>query len=179
MKALIRTAILIALAGSSSWAGEVEIGKMLGQPKRCYVARFTGPKEAIARYEKGQKDRFEQVDPTVIARLSKSVAVAVAMEPPKERGMWCASGDGTFKPEKIVFAAKGGSEPLLTIELQGEPGTMANLAGAEFSYFDGHAELPVAELERLAGKDLDLHLVFAGRVQKESWKKDYAAKILN
>jgi hypothetical protein len=170
-------AIVVVSLVEPVWAGEVKIGMdPLGMfPRQCHVARFVGPKEAVARYEKRQKQRFEKPDPEVIDRLSRHVSVSVTMSAPPERH-WCTLNSG--RPEKIVLAVKGGVEPVLVIPLTVEEMTLKNLAGGEFAAFDGSAMVPIADVEQLVGREFDFHLVFGDHVFKDKWKKDYAAKVL-
>jgi len=130
----------------------------------------------MARYEKRQKERFEAADPAVLEALGHSVSVSVRMQAPPE-WRWCTLNSG--RPEKIVLAVKGGIEPVLTIPLASEELMLKNLAGAELAAFEGSASLPTAVIEQLLGKGLGFHLVFADRKPyTDTWKKDYAAKVL-
>lgn len=169
--------VALALFPAVVLAGEVRIGMdgMGMYPKQCHVARFLGPKEAAAAYEKRQKERFEKVDVDHAAALAQSVSVSVIMAAPKER-RWCYSAG---RPEKIVLATKDQAEPVLVIPLEITESTLKNLMGATFSRYDGTAQVPIADVEKLSGKEYDFHLIFAeGKPFNDTWKKDYAAKIL-
>lgn len=177
MKRICWLLSLLATLAGTAHAGEVKIGMdALGMfPKQCHVVRFLGPKEAVARYEKRQKERFETLDPEAIEALSRSVSVSVTMAAPSNRLSCMTSG----RPEKIVLAVKGGVEPVLVIPLITEELTLKNLSGAELAAFNGRAELPLAAVKQLVGRELGFHLIFTDRKPYEdAWKKDYAERVL-
>lgn len=178
MRHAIAIAALTAAIPALASAGEVKIGMdAFGLlPKRCHLIHFVGPADALATYERTQKERFEAVDPAVAERLSKNVTVAVLPEWIQDR-KWCVSD--TDHPQKVVFAEKGSSEPLLVVPLELQEVERKNgLGAAVFSGWGGRGFVPLADLERLAGKELEVHTVFAERVQKDKWKKDNVGKIL-
>jgi len=177
MRRLAFVAVLLA-AAPAAWPGEVKIGMgpMGMYPKKCYVARFVGPDLAVARYEHAQKERFEKPEPAIVAQFRKQVLISVRNEASPERTDCTLAGG---RPDRIVLALKGGVEPVLVIPLAIEERMLQNAAGAAIPTFSGSATLSTADLEQLAGKELDFHLVLADGVQKDKWRRNYSAKILN
>jgi hypothetical protein len=177
-------AAVVALAGPA-WGRDICIRpSMMGMDygygariDHCHVICFTKPKEAVARYETAQKDRFEKPDPATIDHLSQTILVSVTMteggRDPVNGGACRSAG----APEKLVLAKDG--TPVLVIPLKAEEITIKNAMGATFAAYDGTGEMAVTDMNRLTREsDLDLHLVLQNYVQKETWRNDWAEKLL-
>lgn len=171
------TLVLLLMAAAPLSAGEISIGvdTMYGGTKvgSCHVTRFTGPGTAVSKYKALQKAKFEEADPAVVARLGAEVQIAVDVVAGDQT--WCAQNPRI--PEKIVIAVKGAQQPVLTIPLERQDVELANLQGAKFTATNGTAVVSVQEIRKLVG-EYDFHLVYAGSVFKDKWKKGYADQIL-
>lgn len=171
-------AVLLTIATAVAHAGEVGIGydTMNGGTKlgTCHSTTFQGPRDAVQRYTKLQKDRFEQVDAAVIEQLGAQVSVRLDVVTYKQAH--CAQNSGV--PERIILTEKNGDVPILTIPLKAEPVKLGNMAGAEFTAMEANGNLSLADVKKLVGKEYDFHLIYSDHKYKDKWKKDYAEKIL-
>ncbi len=174
MRHVLLAAIALSLPVAVT-AGEVTIGKdPFGlYPKWCHLAIFAGPGTAVADYQKTAKERVETADPAVVERLRGVVSVSVVFRIDKTSTQ-CL--DDT--PQRLVFLSKGQAEPTLVIPLKIEDREAKNRMGAVWTVHNGFAEVALADIEKLRGKEFELRVIFAERVQKETWKKDFTDKVL-
>jgi hypothetical protein len=168
--------IAVTLWGSAEGrAGQIWIGldKSAGEGVLCHIVHFEGPGEASRSYEEQQKERFEPVDPAVLAKLKRSVVVRVEIQS-DEAG--CVQTSGT--PQKVVLTEKGSTTPVLAIQLDPEPVTFRNMLGATFTAVNGAAKVDPAKFVSLKGRELEFHLVYSDHVYRDRWRSHYAAEVL-
>lgn len=174
----VTSLLAVMMLAESALAGEISIGfdSWLGGTRSgtCHATTISGPLDAVRSYEKRQKERFENADPAVVERLNKSVLMSVTVVTHKQPE--CAQNSGT--PEKIVITPPKSREPILVIPLVPEAVELSNLAGAKFTATNASASVPVEDIERLAGKEYEFHLIYSDHAYKDRWKADYSAKIL-
>jgi hypothetical protein len=177
MRAMLTAAFVVA-ASPALFAGSVDVGinTLNGGTKygTCHVTTFAGPADAVASYEKRQKERFEPVDPDVVKALQTGVSVSATVVTYKRPE--CAQNSG--RPEKVVLSVHGGVEPVLVVQLKQEEVELKNMLGATFTAVNAHGTVPAEEIQKLVGKEFDFHLVYSDHGYKDKWKKDYAAKVL-
>jgi hypothetical protein len=166
---------LLALAPNLASSGQLWIGfdKSAAEGETCHMTYFYGPAETVRAYQQRQTERFEPINPTVVARLSKLASVSVKVE---TRDIGCIQNSGT--PEKIVVSERESSVPLLTIPLDVEHFTLTNLMGATFPAANGSASVALAQIAKLRDRELVFHLIYSDHVYKDKWRKHYAAEIL-
>jgi hypothetical protein len=172
MTKMLTVVALSLLAGGSALAGDVTMGRSMGSPKMCHVTHFVGPSDMLESYERQTRERFQQPDIVVEEQIRTHVVVAVIME--DMSGHSCLSTD---IPQRIVIADKQ-DVPVVTIELQPQQVILGNRLGARFEAWNGRAQVPTSEIQKLVGREYTCAIIFSHHVERERWKKDWAEKLL-